>query len=352
MHKTSLFFAIAFTSALVTACHEPPSMNEPFEDEAGSTGGELAVDDSSEDGEMPSEETGTEAACDLETHACISNVPEGWNGPVALTDDECGGAFEWTAVEAFDALVVDPMECGCTCGSPSGGGCGAQTRVEFYPPHDANDLTQNDGVCDTLEDEATALAFEAVPLPDAPWRRDDTYLIAHPVEVAIPGSCAPTPFVNIPAFELEGVVRACEPTDPISACDDGSLCVPRPPQIFENHMCIWAMGEQACPAGSDFVHREIHKTGINDTRTCTECSCDAAVGEACSDAYVSLERSNDAGSAIVDADGRCSFAANGNEVWSTITLDPGTPQGGACEPQGGVPQGGVAAQDMITFCCT
>ena len=42
----------------------------------------------------------------------------------------------------------------------------------------------------------------------------------------------------------------------------------------------------------------------------------------------------------------------GSYTWSTLTLDPGTPLGGACQPLGGQPIGGISSEDEVTFCCT
>lgn len=158
--------------------------------------------------------------------------------------------------------------------------------------------------------------------------------------------------MKVPKFELEGDLRACEPTEAFPACDDESQCIPHPADGMQDRVCIWAMGEMAYPAGTDFVDREIRKTGVDDTRTCSECTCDPAVGESCDEAKVTLQRAGAGGSVSVYADAECRFLSVGDFTWSTISFDPGRPEDGECAPRVGQPEGGVSAQDVVTFCCT
>lgn len=102
MRKSSHFVTLITISSSM-ACLMPTTNNLP--EEGFESNGSEAPSGESTDGETEAEETEAAPGCDLSTHACISNVPNGWNGPVALTDELCGGALERNAIETFEAIV-------------------------------------------------------------------------------------------------------------------------------------------------------------------------------------------------------------------------------------------------------
>jgi hypothetical protein len=293
--------------------------------------------------------------CNLDTHESLSNVPDGWHGPVARIDGDreggCLGSFDGSAIETYASIVADAVECGCECGPPADGTCADNTLVEIYPPWSVNGIPHNANTCDTLEEEVTVSIDQPEPYPTS-WNWNETWLIAAQPPVAQPGACAViADTTDIPDPELMGALEACDPADRIENCDDETICVPRVEAPFEDGVCIWRMGDHACPAGTDFVDRELRNIGVDDSRGCSDCSCDAATDEVCNDAEITLLRTA-GGPVVVDADGTCRFAELGDATWTTITYVPGPPSGGACALRGGEAEGTLEAVDQVTFCCT
>lgn len=398
MHKSFLLLTL---STLLPACLEPNMMSmgagDP-EESSGSDGGEPGPADagnetdgddsapgpgSGNDGDGDSDdegETGTDDGgesggdetpgnCDLSTHACISNVPEGWNGPIARLDAAnemgCAGAFAQQAFETYQGVMADPAVCECECGAPEGGSCASETIVELYPIYSIPDVeSHNQTTCEYQpvpdyvalnHQEAIANDLAGLTYPSA-WESFDVRFIAERPLVAEASSCATAlAGSQIPEPQFVDAERACAPEVPFPSCDADTMCVPNPGVAFEEGVCIWAEGDVACPAGTDFVNREVRNTGVIDDRTCSACSCSDAVGETCDDATLYLWYT--AGWLFnvreFSVNETCTRANLENAVrWLGITVDPGEPSGGSCTPQGGNPQGGVQPEAQITVCCT
>jgi hypothetical protein len=397
MHKTLLLLTLP---TLLPACLEPNRMNlGGSEDEtdteampaADETGGDDMDDPDDPDDPDDDEASGDESSggdetdggeggfpgpnCDLETHECISNVPAGWNGPVANVDaanlNGCQGTYSELAFESYQAVVADPAACTCECGPAQGGSCAEQVVVELYPRATVPDgATYNASSCqDQLAPDVVpptadevAAAIENDPNSDGglyyptDWENYDVRFIADPPAVATPGTCGvATESTELGEPELIGAQLACAPATPFNSCDAATLCVPKQEVPFEAGLCIWAEGDQACPAGTDFVNREVRSTGVVDNRTCSSCSCGAVIGQSCDDAELTFWQTAPFlwTTDTFPVDGTCTFVdLNAGESWFGISLEPGDPSGGACTEQGGNPQGGVQPESQITLCCS
>jgi hypothetical protein len=355
---------------LLGACVEPTANNLPIPSDASTGTDDPSTSegptDSTESGQDtgPSEETDGEVettsddstgdpepSCDLETSVCVSNVPAGWQGPVARIDaahpSGCHAGFDTATLQGFADVVADPALCACDCGSPSGGECEGTIVVETYPIY----LSQNGVTCVTMFDSYEIPTGEMQPFLES-YDNADMRVIGYPPAVALAGDCdalSEPPVVSDP--QREGLVQACEPSAALGSCDADTMCVPRPSHPFEQGVCIWTEGDEPCPAGTDFAERTVMYTEVSDTRGCSECSCSAAIGEACDEATVNLWRLADL-PVTVPADGNCQYADLGSsDAWTVIIVDPDEPSGGSCESEGGEPQGLVAPAAAITFCC-
>jgi hypothetical protein len=203
------------------------------------------------------------------------------------------------------------------------------------------------------DDEAQSVdAGGSWPYPSAA-AQNDARVIAHPAAVVENGACQLiVDSEEIAEPELAGILQACETTVEPESCDAQTICVPRTRTPFSDGVCIWAEGEVECPAGTDFVQRDVRYSGTVDTRACSDCSCGMASGEACADATLILSRTA-AASVNVPADGTCDLVGlDGSPGWTAITYDPGEPSGGSCRPGGGQSEGEVAPETQITFCCS
>jgi hypothetical protein len=381
---------------LLTGCFEPNPMNLGGEDEDESDTEALdetgAMPDSEGDETPPADETDgggetdggmepegdTDAAdppvnCNLDTHTCLSNVPLGWNGPVADVDANasagCQGSFPEAAFENYEAVVADPAVCTCDCGPAQGGSCADDVTVELYPVESTNQSScQYQPVPDLVAAPGPIFVAQHQEYDGnypSGWDTYDARFIAHPPSVETPGTCGvAAEATELGEPELLDARQACAPAVRFDACDADTICVPNPDVPFETGVCIWAEGHLPCPAGTDFVNREVRQLGVVDDRACSSCSCGDAVDQSCNDAELTLLRLDRVVYTLEDSwpeysshqypvDGTCTFAdLEGAREWTAVAATPGEPSGGSCIEQGGDPQGSVQAEQQITYCCT
>lgn len=390
MHKTLLLLTLP---TLLPACLEPNAMNlggpedetdteaMPMADETGDPNdpndpsdpdGPSDPDDPN-DPDDPADETSggsetdggesggfPEPNCDLETHACISNVPDGWNGPIAHIDADndlgCHAPFAQAAFTSFEGISAEPASCTCECGAPVGGSCSNQVVVDLYPLVTIPDGgSYNNYACEWLLADDLVVASGAFTDYPAQWDTRDTRFSAEPPAVQAPGSCGVAmEATQLPDPGFIGAREVCASEEFFGSCDAETMCVPKPAAPFEAGVCIWSEGNVACPGGTDFVNREVRSTGVIDDRSCSECSCSGAIGQSCNDAELRFMGLHPLlADAAAEIDGTCNFVEHGSaDVWTALTLVPGSPSGGSCAEQGGNPQGTVQPESQITFCCT
>lgn len=205
------------------------------------------------------------------TMSCAPLPPMGWSGPARLLALEGGGTPECPdslpeTLDRFGDDVVAPQaECDCTCSAegascPSslpmrhGNNCGALTETRTLA---ANTFTP---------EGCTDIDFEGLP-PQV------TQVITPDI---IGGTCTPRESEDIVPDYFDEQVVMCGPSRPAIDCSgEPGLC------LEENELptCIWAEGEQACPAESAFSERQIFYREIYDTRQCSECTCGGPSGD-------------------------------------------------------------------------
>ena len=387
MNKTLVLFTLP---SLLTACLEPNPIGNGGSDETGATetgsvaetsrgtsdtDGDPPPDDDGDDtsggapdpqttdgdgeGESEGSASGTvepEPNCDLETHQCISAVPDGWSGPIAQLDagdpTGCAGFFSEQVLDTFADVFADPAVCTCECGSPHGGSCAETTIVDFYSEFTLLDATYNESTCELLTFADLVLEYgDIVDFPSG-YETLDVRVLGTTPAVETVGSCtvaSETTEVGEPT--LVGQRVACAPTEPLTACDADTVCVPKVAAPFDAGVCIWAEGDVECPADTAFTNREVRGAGVVDDRSCSSCSCDAASGQACDDAVVRLWRTG--GWVDRSIDDACNGAHLGpGNTWTGLSFDPGDPSGGSCAAAGGDPEGSAEPEQQLTFCCT
>jgi|GEM_PF-833653 len=157
------------------------------------------------------------------------------------------------------------------------------------------------------------------------------------------------------------LARACRGQVDNGRCaDPGLICMPTaepPPPGFRQ--CISADAELGpdpqCP--DTYPNKFTFYAGVNDTRDCTECTCDQAPGVGCS-AWVSLFGDDLCNVPILSTglDNLSAMPACADIAMQGATLgsmeafwmenEPGT-----CTPSGGVPVGEVVPEGPKVFCC-
>jgi len=290
-------------------------------------------------------------------YSCAPPVPGGgwvgplsiWSGsgsPPACTNDR---GFPTEVTNAGTGASVSPSSCySCECGAPQGVSCQVGTAALF-----------SNGTCSGLGRnldivQGSCIAFVSLTLDPAGVSWDSA--------LATGGACIPkssgSPF--FPPVQWDTRMRACGDPSPNGRGCGAGTCVPRQKDPFAAQLCVYQRGNLACPAGPYSSNRRVYFTGVQDTRTCSDCECTAPSATMCT------------GTMRLYTDQNCSvdetILSNVSEC-SALAPDPTPPPPpyvtlrsaiytgaaeatGFCSPRPSTPSGSVAASDPITLCCT
>ncbi len=265
---------------------------------------------------------------------CVA-IPEGWDGPVALTDPDvaCGGAFPTEVSPALRRATDPGGSCGCTCGKTGVASCpnpqittydGLGCAVEL-----ATELFVNANCKGNITGAINAESFLGSVGPPQ----------GETCEGAISDSL-------VKASWLPGAV--CAGGIIVGGCEDGAFCAPIPGPGFVPDLCITRLGNQTCPAG--FTLTAVVFVDAEDQRACpAACSCTPTPG-ACSTTFGVY----DGGSCMVAADasapaGVCTdLTSPGFDVAMAALPAVVSPSG--CTPDPVEPVGAVV-ETPRTVCC-
>lgn len=290
---------------------------------------------------------------------CVTIPPlGGWERPALLW---FGPVVEAPACPADRAPIVGyegyadpepsaPPECPtCSCDPPTG---------ECEPP---SFLTASTDTCPDDDPQAMHWDFSGLGLPGScnagnpvSAGQGQSSVTIEPLTLIETG-CKPSspPPPNEGAQSWKTFARACL-GNPSSCLDPGKVCVPAPPPpppgFFQ---CIFQKGDQDCP--EDYPAKHVFFDEAYDSRRCSDCSCAAPEGGACSATVMLFQ------------DGSCSVMASGMVPVSSsepqcVPIVQGLSLGGkkmtepsytpgTCEPIGGDPTGSVELKGPSTFCC-
>jgi hypothetical protein len=317
----------------------------------------------------------------------VAAVPPGWNGYFALydgpanTDPGCPADYPSNVTPAFvgnGQFNNAPAKCtACKCSSPNGGTC---TLPDAFPDNPNAMYT---------------IGLNSVWIADAPCGQQLTYIGTFQDPAMWDGTCtsngggyqggtntcgangtsacnqsvnvAPaavtgatcSPMGGAPSFPSvwDNLGRGCGDV-PMTAkgCNGGQVCLPKPVAPYVKGTCIASSGVKACPAGS-FSDQHIFYQGVaNDTRSCTQCSCNPATGGTCGiDVTIYADQSpNTCATPVATASsGSCTnFAGNPYVIGRTDVVTK-QPSGGTCAATGGQATGSVSpdAATATTYCC-
>jgi hypothetical protein len=306
-------------------------------------------------------ETTGVATCTGSDLQCVPAAPAGWHGPVARLDPEapedasCSGAYPQSVASGVTNITAPGASCDCTCTAPSGGACSPTLDVGLYDASCGASCNLNYGSCANLTTTLHDLGSETYVDDDSQGVR----LLPSTPNVIQNPSCDPISTHVIPALQATSV-EVCAPEAALDeTCGAGEICVATPSAPLASPSCIWAEGDLACPAG-DYSEREVVHRGIEDTRSCSECSCGWAEDVACEgeigvsrfwNGHIELPT-------MYPADGDCSDrlepdqgVAIGGDVTFEVTYEPEDPSSSGCPASGGVASGSATGIDPITLCC-
>ena len=276
---------------------------------------------------------------------CASAAPAGWSGPVDLFDADvgappaCAAPYATLAFDGTADPIAPPATCGCTCSPPSTASCGNVTVSFFFDSSCKNP-------CAGSPVTVTPGGACVTGCPGALTMRAS-------LPTATGGTCAGNASTSLPPIGWGHTARACAApmSDAPGGCGAGALCVARPTTPSPSVLCVWRSGDVACP-GAPYSVRSVYFTGVNDTRACTACTCDAPGGLTCAASQISTYAdgecpSNPAGSIV--GDGGCVSAPGSTSV---VRAGPSSPSGSGCTPNPVSATGTVVPTGPTTVCCT
>jgi hypothetical protein len=156
-----------------------------------------------------------------------------------------------------------------------------------------------------------------------------------------PGACTAQQTGGIPTPSFQDSARACAANTTQGSCDPAQVCVPPAQPGFQ--LCLYQAGVHSCPAGYD--KPETYYGSVNDTRSCSACSCAAPTGT-CSGTFTMY---SDA--ACQNALGTSTIACGDSvQVAQSISYNPSV-DNVSCPASNSALSGSATEQDPITVCC-
>jgi hypothetical protein len=286
---------------------------------------------------------------------CVAGAPSGWSdpGPVWIGAESdapmCPPNAPRVGYEGGAGLVGMPLLCGaCSC-APSSGSCALPTTItastslcaDAGAPIAFGGPMGWDGGCITYASTGTPVeSVTAVPLVVE--------------ETGCKSMQAPPP----PQTKLSGTwsrfARGCTTSISGGACaDPGDTCAPAAPPGFK--MCVFYYGAAVpCPDVGPFTEQNVFYSGVNDTRSCSPCTCTSEPGTCTALLSVYSGSTCDdttlLGSAQLSSHMPVCFGFAPGQLGSK-SIGPATYTAGACTPSGGEPTGSMDATVPSTYCC-
>jgi len=278
--------------------------------------------------------------------ACIPDVPAGWQGPIEVyagmaAPPACTTRFA-QSVGANDVLQAPAATCGCSCGG---------STITCNPPtmefSDSATCTATGGSCATatLTPNVCRNVNELSHCAGAVTL--DMSLVAG---TSVIGSCPPAPVRNVPQYTWGIQARGCVSTvAPAQVdCASGQICAPTPESGFAQKLCISHAGDVTCP-GNGYGVKHLYYTSVDDTRTCSDCTCSTPTGGSCSFSVVGYTSSSASctGNAITYLAGtKCAGVQQPGDFKVTVT-----PTNGSCMASTSSPTGTATPSGPVTVCC-
>ncbi len=295
------------------------------------------------------------AACADGQGVCVA-VPAGWSGPVAaaiaggVTEPDCGGAE--TSIVAHGDIAGTDASCECECAPATGAEC-TDGRLVAWDDNtcSGSEVFSQTVYPDTGQGDPCNFMPQGDSMGTVPIEGRSHWTIT---TASRGGSCAPQASANIPTPSFQTSVAGCAVAELDGSCAGDEACWEAPSPPFEDGVCVWRPGDADCPTG--FPSRTVWYRGdLVDTRACTECSCDEAVGS-CPDSTVEIYEGyycNDPVTTVPE--GECGELCYGGADCNTYAVSalflPG-PAEASCAPSAAELTGELTAEDPVTFCCT
>lgn len=250
--------------------------------------------------------------------SCLE-VPDGWQGPVAMVAGEDPSCERDVLFLGFVGLMAEPAVCECACDPERQvDTCTATAQLTVYP-------SDTEPCKDQEPERMVSLVGGCNALPTGLFRKSFTAEVVPQAAAGI--ECAPQLTVERPEPEFDAQVAVCELD---AAPDDAKTC-------------IWVDADLPCPGGA-FSERNLVLEGIDDTRGCSACTCgpaevscsatiDLHVGATCTGVSTALD----------ECTGLTTLAGGASLVLGEPEL--------SCEPGAVSPTGSLQWSQEQTVCC-
>ncbi|MEZ4221562.1 MAG: hypothetical protein R3B13_11595 [Polyangiaceae bacterium] len=273
--------------------------------------------------------------CEAFGNTCLAPPPADWSGPGILFDD-------LNTVTTCPSVFPDPPEPGQILGTSM-----SASAPKCECACDPSDKAK----CDNLQVFSNESGCPAQGTP---------------IFTAKEGVCALVGAVGSPAvsFKAPLVLKGCTPREAHdiappawkqpallctrqfagSACADG-ICAP--PIPAEAQVCVYKVGDEACPAGPYSV-RTLYYTHVTDERACSACTCGNAA-ETCTggvEYYISTLCTG-----TPDASASISSCKAPPPAGTHALYKATLPDNLTCSPSASTASGDAKADGPLTVCC-
>jgi len=304
---------------------------------------------------------------------CAPVTPTGWTGPVAFYEGtdappDClnSGGYPTLKQNAKSGLDGGTATCPtCSCDPPTGATCSGDIYVYNQTNCTGNQWAPTGGgptatisTADTCKNFPN-LCYDNTSKPQGARLQNVVFS---------GGTCQAksTGQKTIPTATWTNSVRACGDAPGSGAGCGTGVCLPRPSAPFGSSLCIFKLGDTACPA--PFSTKKLSNLNFTDNRDCEVCGCGNAAGGSCSNPVATLYTDSNGCTATaqtITGEGTCIALTadpdpNPSNPNCPTTGDPAetragkfsaTPTGGTCPTTGGTVTGAATATEPVTFCC-
>lgn len=303
--------------------------------------------------------------------ACVSEVPSGWTGYIALYEGDPGKdpgcpavTFPNQLYTGKAGLTAPPAQCStCTCGAPVGITCTVPplsvatatcAQIQTGSSFCSGDLNEAaTGVCNG-QDGFLGGQTNCGPPPTCKGNQACNGSITLP-EAAVTGTgicTASAQSAKVSQASWSTLGRACGNMAIGGGCNVGQVCLPKPAAPYQGGICVFKKGLSTCPAL--FPTQHVFYDDLDDKRACSDCTCGTSSGGACQ-ATVNIYKDGTVNTCntllTTITAGTCKDLTGNPTVGARKVTSVQVTNPGSCPPGGGQALGAATPTGPTTFCC-
>jgi hypothetical protein len=275
--------------------------------------------------------------CNLQTSACVPDLPSGWAFTIYEPDTRSACATGYgSPTDVEEGLDAGPATCTCGCSTTNpdchSGKLGIQGGNNNTCDNLSTQMDVADAGCNAVGTQFTTTmgSGKIAATPPAPAG----------------GSCTPSGSQTIPGVGYAHQGRTCEleAGAPGGGCGANQVCIP---SAGTAQTCIAQAGDVTCPADAGYPTQHVIGSKVTDTRGCTTCGCTFDAGSCAGTVTMWGDTGCSTNSTAITANGTCQNV--GNHTWKGYSYVGATTA--SCSGTAVAPDGGVVFADVTTVCC-